>query len=167
MSGRSWSEGKYRSHHVFSENYLKHWDRSPVVIEDTGEYSPSYSSIKDTGEYNPRYPPMQVSQPIKYDLNNLNTDFFTTTTSPWDTLMINTDPLPDSFVENILSSFQKKTDKQVVEEEKIVKKEEIMDKHKDTYSIDKEVEYQNIVDGNKIEESHKPLINSYVGQYLM
>ena len=167
MSGRSWSEGKYRSHHVFSENYLKHWDRSPVVIKDTGEYSPSYSSIKDTGEYSPSYPPMQVSQPIKYDLNNLNTDYFTTTTSPWDTLMINTDPLPDSFVENILSSFQKKTDKQVVEEEKIVKKEESMDKYMGTDSIDKEIEYQNIVDENNIEESHKPLINSYVGQYLM
>ena len=163
MSGRSWSEGKYRSHHVFSENYLKHWDRSPVVIKDTGEYSPSYSSIKDTGEYSPSYPPMQVSQPIKYDLNNLNTDFFTTTTSPWDTLMINTDPLPDSFVENILSSFQKKTDKQVVEEEKTVKMEESMDKYMGTDSIDKEIEYQNIVDETNIE----PLINSYVGQYLM
>ena len=163
MSGRSWSEGKYRSHHVFSENYLKHWDRSPVVIKDTGEYSPSYSSIKDTGEYSPSYPPRQVSQPIKYDLNNLNIDYFTTTTSPWDTLMVNTDPLPDSFVENILSSFQKKTDKQVVEEEKTVKMEESMDKYMGTDSIDKEIEYQNIVDENNIE----PLINSYVGQYLM
>ena len=106
---------------------------------------------------------MQVSQPIKYDLNNLNTDFFTTTISPWDTLMVNTDPLPDSFVENILSSFQKKTDKQVVEEEKTVKMEESMDKYMGTDSIDKEIKYQNIVDENNIE----PLINSYVGQYLM
>ena len=109
--GRSWSVEKRRN--KFSENYLENWDRAPVVIMDDAEQEYERSMAKYANHY--LHQPSQVSLTGRYDLNNLNTDYFTTTTSPWDSLMVRTEPLPGSWVENILSNYQKKADKQGVE----------------------------------------------------
>ena len=54
---------------------------------------------------------LSSSKPIKYDLKSLNTDFFTTTSDPWDDLISGNEPLPDSFSENMLSALSVKNEK--------------------------------------------------------
>ena len=35
-SGRSWRTEKMRNNHIFNENYIEKWDRSPLVVMDDG-----------------------------------------------------------------------------------------------------------------------------------
>ena len=94
-----------------------------------------------------------VSQTGKYDLNNLNTDFFTTTSNPWDNLMSQNEPFPDSFVENIMSNYNIKNEKQSVNVQKVETEETMVG---DKYTKDRK-------EKENYSAKYKPAINSYVG----
>ena len=85
------------------------------------------------------YNPRQESYTGKYDLKN--------------SVMLKRDPLPSSFVENIISSFQKKNGKEF-------DFKKVVDKKNEKESIDKKKEIKKKYE-NKNDENDAAIVNSY------
>jgi hypothetical protein len=122
----------------------------PLVVMDDEEYEYELSMERNANHY--LYTPLQESYSGKYDLSNLNTDYFTTTISSWDSVMLKRDSLPSSFVENIRSSFQKKDEKESIDEKK-----ENMKNNENSQNKNNEGAFMDNRD------SYLPAVNSYAG----
>ena len=147
--GRSWKT-KDTKMHQFRENYLEHWDRAPLVVPD-----------QDIHFHYVPHSKRELSYTGKYDLNRLNTDYFTTTLSPWESLMIRSEPLPSTFVENMVSPFREQQELSIELRHTLSNNSE--DEEKSENKLD---EAQDNLERTTQKNHYEQAINSYVGYIL-